>query len=143
MEHIVIKKEKKKKKKKEEKDVEGEKKELKPIKVKAYEVNISDFFQAIETTFKYDKLMYELKEIDDPDFKKEYEQYISEEKKKYEESLKKEKSIYEQIEEKNKEKNEKASKASYEKYKHILENYNDENEIPPTPNEIINAFCVK
>ena len=143
VEHIVIKKEKKKKKKKEEKDVEGEKKELKPIKVKAYEVNISDFFQAIETTFKYDKLMYELKEIDDPDFKKEYEQYISEEKKKYEESLKKEKSIYEQIEEKNKEKNEKASKASYEKYKHILENYNDENEIPPTPNEIINAFCVK
>ena len=110
VEHIVIKKEKKKKKKKEEKDVEGEKKELKPIKVKAYEVNISDFFQAIETTFKYDKLMYELKEIDDPDFKKEYEQYISEEKKKYEESLKKEKSIYEQIEEKNKEKNEKASK---------------------------------
>ena len=143
VEHIVIKKEKKKKKKKEEKDADNEKKEVKPIKVKAYEVNISDFFKAVETTFKYDKLMYELKVIDDPDFKKEYDEYILEEKKKYEDSLKQEKSIYEQIEEKNKEKNEKASLASYEKYKDILENYNDENDIPPTPNEIINAFCVK
>jgi hypothetical protein len=88
--------------------------------VKAYEVNISDFFKAVETTFKYDKVMYELKEIDDPDFKKEYEEYIEEEKKKYEDSLKKEKSIYEKIEEKNKEKNEKASLASYEKYKDLL-----------------------
>ena len=143
VEHIVIKKEKKKKKKKEEKDVENEKKEVKPIKVKAYEVNISDFFKAVETTFKYDKLMYELREIDDPDFKEEYDEYIKEEKKKYEESLKKEKSIYEQIEEKNKEKNEKASLASYEKYKDILANFKDENDIPPTPNEVINAFCVK
>ena len=24
-----------------------------------------------------------------------------------------------------------------------VENYNDENDIPPTPNEVINAFCVK
>ena len=143
VEHIVIKKEKKKKKKKEEKDTENEKKEVKPIKVKAYEVNISDFFKAVETTFKYDKLMYELKEIDDPDFKKEYEEYIEEEKKKYEDSLKKEKSIYEQIEEKNKEKNEKASLASYEKYKDLLSTFIDENDIPPTPNEVINAFCVK
>ena len=143
LEHIVLKKEKKKRKKKEEKDEENEKKEEKPIKVKAYEVNISDFFKAVETTFKYDKVMYELKEIDDPDFKKEYEEYIENEKKKYEESLKQEKSIYQQIEEKNKKKNEMASLTSYEKYKEILENYNDENEIPPTPNEIINAFCVK
>ena len=43
VEHIVIKKEKKKKKKKEEKDADNEKKEVKPIKVKAYEVNISDY----------------------------------------------------------------------------------------------------
>ena len=143
IEHIVLKKDKKKRKKKEEKDEENEKKEQKPIKVKAYEVNISDFFKAVETTFKYDKVMYELKEIDDPDFKKEYEEYIENEKRKYEESLKQEKSIYQQIEEKNKEKNEKASLASYEKYKEVLENYNDENSIPPTPNEIINAFCVK
>jgi len=143
LEHIVLKKEKKKRKKKEEKDEENEKKEEKPIKVKAYEVNISDFFKAVETTFKYDKVMYELKEIDDPDFKKEYEEYMEAEKKKYEESLKQEKSIYQQIEEKNKKKNETASQASYEKYKDILENYNDENAIPPTPNEIINAFCVK
>ena len=57
VEHIVIKKDKKKKKKKEEKDVENEKKEVKPIKVTAYEVNISDFFKAVDTTFKYDKLM--------------------------------------------------------------------------------------
>ena len=28
--------------------------------------------------------MYELKEIDDPDFKKEYDQYLLDEKKKYE-----------------------------------------------------------
>lgn len=56
------------------------KKEIKPIKVKAYEVNISDFFKAVETTFKYDKVMYELKEIDDPDFKKEYEEYLENEK---------------------------------------------------------------
>ena len=143
LEHIVLKKEKKKRKKKEEKDEDNEKKEEKPIKVKAYEVNISDFFKAVETTFKYDKVMYELKEIDDPDFKKEYEEYIENEKRKYEESLKQEKSIYQQIEEKNKKKNEMASLTSYEKYKDILENYNDENEIPPTPNEIINAFCVK
>ena len=143
VEHIIVKKEKKKRKKKEEKDEENEKKEQKPIKVKAYEVNISDFFKAVDTTFKYDKVMYELGEIDDPDFKKEYEEYIESEKKKYEESLKQEKSIYQQIEEKNKEKNEKASLASYEKYKDILENFNDENGIPPTPNEIINAFCVK
>ena len=143
VELVVLKKDKKKRKKKEEKDEENEKKEQKPIKVKAYEVNISDFFKAVETTFKYDKVMYELKQIDDPDFKKEYEEYIESEKKKYEESLKQEKSIYQQIEEKNKKKNEKASLASYEKYKTILENYNDENAIPPTPNEIINAFCVK
>ena len=143
VELVVLKKDKKKRKKKEEKDEENEKKEEKPIKVKAYEVNISDFFKAIETTFKYDKVMYELKEIDDPDFKKEYEEYMEEEKKKYEESLKTEKSIYQQIEENNKKKNEKASLESYEKYKDILENYNDENAIPPTPNEIINAFCVK
>ena len=143
VEHIVLKKEKKKKKKKEDKDDGEEKKEVKPIKVKAYEVNINDFFTAIDTTFKYDKLMYELKEIDDPDFKKEYEEYLEEEKKKYEESLKQEKSLYQQIEEKNKQKNEDSSKASYEKYKDILENYTDEDAIPPTPNEIINAFCVK
>jgi len=143
IEHIVVKKDKKKRKKKEEKEDENEKKEIKPIKVKAYEVNISDFFKAVETTFKYDKVMYELKEIDDPDFKKEYEEYLENEKRKYEESLKQEKSAYQQIEERNKEKNEKASKASYEKYKEILENYNDEDSIPPTPNEIINAFCVK
>ena len=143
VELVVLKKDKKKRKKKEEKDEENEKKEEKPIKVKAYEVNISDFFKAIETTFKYDKVMYELKEIDDPDFKKEYEEYMEEEKRKYEESLKTEKSIYQQIEENNKKKNEKASLESYEKYKDILENYNDENAIPPTPNEIINAFCVK
>ena len=143
VELVVLKKEKKKRKKKEEKEEETEKKEQKPIKVKAYEVNISDFFKAVETTFKYDKVMYELKEIDDPDFKKEYEEYMESEKKKYEESLKQEKSIYQQIEEKNKKKNEMASQASYEKYKEILENYNDENAIPPTPNEIINAFCVK
>ena len=79
----MLKKEKKKRKKKEEKDEENEKKEEKPIKVKAYEVNISDFFKAVETTFKYDKVMYELKEIDDPDFKKEYKEYIKNEKKKY------------------------------------------------------------
>ena len=143
VELVVLKKEKKKRKKKEEKEEENEKKEEKPVKVKAYEVNISDFFKAVDNTFKYDKVMYELKEIDDPDFKKEYEEYLENEKKKYQESLKKEKSVYQQIEEKNKEKNEKASKASYEKYKSILENYNDENDIPPTPNEIINAFCVK
>ena len=143
VELVVLKKEKKKRKKKEEKEEETEKKEQKPIKVKAYEVNISDFFKAVETTFKYDKVMYELKEIDDPDFKKEYEEYMESEKKKYEESLKQEKSIYQQIEEKNKKKNEMASQASYEKYKEILETYNDENAIPPTPNEIINAFCVK
>ena len=143
VELVVLKKEKKKRKKKEEKEEETEKKEQKPIKVKAYEVNISDFFKAVETTFKYDKVMYELKVIDDPDFKKEYEEYMESEKKKYEESLKQEKSIYQQIEEKNKKKNEMASQASYEKYKEILETYNDENAIPPTPNEIINAFCVK
>jgi hypothetical protein len=143
VELVVLKKEKKKRKKKEEKEEEKEKKEQKPIKVKAYEVNISDFFKAVETTFKYDKVMYELKVIDDPDFKKEYEEYMESEKKKYEESLKQEKSIYQQIEEKNKKKNEMASQASYEKYKEILETYNDENAIPPTPNEIINAFCVK
>jgi hypothetical protein len=143
VELVVLKKEKKKRKKKEEKDEENEKKVEKPVKVKAYEVNISDFFKAIETTFKYDKVMYELNEIDDPDFKKEYDEYMENEKKKYEETLKQEKSIYQQIEEKNKKKNEKASLASYEKYKEILENYNDENSIPPTPNEIINAFCVK
>ena len=143
VELVVLKKEKKKRKKKEEKDEENEKKEEKPIKVKAYEVNISDFFKAVDTTFKYDKVMYELKEIDDPDFKKEYEEYMENEKRKYEESQKQEKSIYQKIEEKNKKKNEKASLASYDKYKDILENYNDENAIPPTPNEIINAFCVK
>ena len=83
------------------------KKEIKPIKVKAYLVNISDFFTAVETTFKYDKLMYELQEIDNPDFKKEYDEYILLEKKKYEDSLKQEKSIYEQIEEKIKKKTKK------------------------------------
>ena len=94
VELIVLKKDKKKKKKKEDKDAENEKKEIKPIKVKADLVNISDFFTAVETTFKHDKLMYELQEIDNPDFKKEYDEYILLEKKKYEDSLKQEREPY-------------------------------------------------
>ena len=34
-------------------------------------------------TFQYDKLMYEIGEIDDEDFAKEYNEYMEEEKKKY------------------------------------------------------------
>ena len=143
IEPVVVKKKEKKKKKKEEKDEENEKKEEKLIKVWAYEVSISDFFKAIETTFKYDKVMYELGEINDADFAKEYEEFQENEKQKYLESLKIEKSCYEKIEEENKKKNQHTSEESYKKYENYLKDYNDESATPPTPNEIINAFCVK
>ena len=71
--NIEKKEPKKKKVKKKEVHEEEVKKEVKPIDVTVYEVSISDFFKAIETTFEYDKLMYEMKEINDPDFAKEYE----------------------------------------------------------------------
>ena len=100
VEHVIEKKENKKKKEKKKKDVKEqdlEKKEEKPINVTIYEVCISDFFKAIQTTFQYDKLLYELGEIDDPDFVKEYEEYQKEEKIKYELSLKKDKTEFEII----------------------------------------------
>ncbi len=143
---IVIEKKdtkKKKKKAKEVKDEEEVKKEEKPIDVTVYEVSISDFFKAIDMTFQYDKLMYEIGEIDDPDFIEEYNQYMEEEKKKFEASLKHDKSEYEKLMEINMKTNENESEKSLEKYKKYLDNYTDENAIPPTPDEVINAFCVK
>ncbi len=146
VEHVIEKKENKKKKEKKKKDVKDqdlEKKEEKPINVTIYEVCISDFFKAIQTTFQYDKLLYELGEIDDPDFVKEYEEYQKEEKIKYELSLKKDKTEFEIIRDASLKKNVEESKIALEKYKQYLDEYNDENSLPPCPNEVINAFCVK
>ena len=141
--NIEKKEPKKKKVKKKEVHEEEVKKEVKPIDVTVYEVSISDFFKAIETTFEYDKLMYEMKEINDPDFAKEYEAYKKEEENKYMKSLQIEKSDYQKIREETIKKNTQESEQYLEKYKQYLENYTDENEVPPTPNEVLNAFCVK
>ena len=40
-------------------------------------------------------------------------------------------------------KNESESTKSLEKYKKYLDSYTYENAIPPTPDEVINAFCIK
>ena len=141
--NIEKKEPKKKKMKKKEVHEEEVKKEVKPINVTVYEVSINDFFKAIETTFEYDKLMYEMNEINDQDFIKEYEEYKKEENVKYMKSLQIEKSDYQKIMEKNIKANLEESEKNYEKYQSYLENYSDENEIPPTPNEVLNAFCVK
>ena len=53
------------------------------------------------------------------------------------------KSTYLQIEEENQRRNSEESQKAYEKYSKYLESYVDENEVPPNPPEVVNAFCVK
>ena len=58
-------------------------------------------------------------------------------------SLKYEKSAYQKLAEENMKKNESESIKILEKYKKYLDSYTYENAIPPTPDEVINDFCVK
>ncbi|MCQ2817206.1 MAG: DUF4821 domain-containing protein, partial [archaeon] len=117
--------------------------EVKYEKVTLFEVSISEFFKAVEKTFEYDRLLHELKMVDDPDLAEEYKEYKEREHQLYLASLKDDKTEYEKVKEMNLNKNVKDSDALMEKYKNILDTYTDENAIPPTPNEVQNAFCVK
>ena len=141
----IEKKEPKKKKVAKKKEVHEEevKKEVKPIKVTIYEVSISDFFKAVNTTFEYDKLMYEMGEIKDPDFIKEYEEYMQEENNKYLKSLLIEKTEYQKVNEENIKAITEESEKYLVKYNEYLKDYKDETSSPPAPPEVLNAFCVK
>jgi hypothetical protein len=140
---IEVKKKKKETKKKEVKEEEEIKREIKPVEVTLYEVSLSDFFKSIDISFKYDKLIHELKVVEDDDFTKEYNNYISAEIEKDKKNALREKSEYEKIKEKLFEKNLIDSEHQLTKYADTLKNYDNENDIPPTPPEVINAFCVK
>jgi len=131
------------KKKGPKEEEEGVKKEVKLVPVTLYEVSISDFFKSIETSFMYDKLIYELGIADDNEFKKEYNLYIQSEEERGKKNLMREKSEYEKLREETIIMNIKDSEAQLAKYEHILKDYFDEDEVPPTPPEILNAFCTK
>jgi len=137
------KKPKKDTKKKEVKEEIEKKTEAKPIEMTLYEVSISDFFKSIETSFEYDRLLYELGQISCEEFEREYSEWRNiqdlKEKGKYQETI----SAYNQIKEELLKTNIRESEYQLKKYGAILENYNDEKTIPPTPPNVLNAFCVK
>lgn len=138
------KKTKKVEKKKEVKAEETEKKvEAKPVPVTLYEVSLSDFLKSIETSFDYDKLLYELGVITCEDFEKEYNEWKALQEAKEKGKFKENASEYHQIKDELLKVNTKESEFQLKKYAGILENYTDEKSIPPTPSEVLNAFCVK
>ena len=142
LDKIEVKKKPKATKKKVAKE-EIVKKEVIPVEYTLYEVSISDFLKSLETSFEYDKLSYELGLIQDENFNEEYEVYlkiIGDIEKKL---LDKEKSQFQKIKFELMSKNLTSSDQAYEKYSYLLQNYENENEIPPTPAEVLNAFCVK
>jgi hypothetical protein len=119
------------------------KKELVPVPTVVYEVSISDFFNSIETMFKFDKLLYELGKIQSDEFNQEYENYMKSYKNKENMNNGKNLSEFNELKLNVDETNAKESKEQYEHYIDLLGTYNDENAMPPTPPELSNAFCVK
>ena len=137
------KKAKKVEKKKEIKEEIEKKVEAKPIPLTLYEVSLSDFLKSIETSFEFDKLLYELGSITCEDFEKEYKDYKSLQETKEKGKLYESFSEFKQIKEELLKINTKESETKLKKYNYLLENYIDEKQIPPTPSEVLNAFCVK
>jgi hypothetical protein len=119
------------------------KKELVPVPTIVYEVSISDFFKSIDTMFKYDKLLYELGKINSDTFSQEYDSYMKLCEDEESQNNKQQISEFNQLKDETEEKNSQESHEDFQKYANILENYNDETAIPPTPPEVLNAFCVK
>lgn len=137
------KKAKKAEKKKEVKEETEKKVEAKPVQVTLYEVSLSDFLKSIETSFEYDKLLYELGVVTCEDFEREYNEYKTMQEMKEKGKLYESISEYDRIKEELLKANTRESEYQLKLYSSVLENYNDEKTIPPTPPEVLNAFCVK
>lgn len=138
-----LKDKKKKDDKKKKKDLMiEEKRELKQIEVTQYLISIGEFFKAVEDAFEYDKVLFEMGLISSDKFELEYSIYKKLEESKLNDN---QKSLtdYDKLKIEMDEKNEEKSQEDYLKYSEILDKYNDHNQLPPLPSEILNAFCVK
>jgi len=136
--------EKKKKDPKKKKEVVvEEKKEVKPQEVTAYFISIGEFFKAVDLSFEYDKTLSDMGFLNSDKFVIElndYENKLEEaELLKIKTNFTEYQNLYKNMEKENLEK----SKNDLERYSKGLEGYTNSSELPPFPNEVLNAFCVK
>ena len=140
-------KEEKKKAKKDKKDKKDKAKPLyepKPVDVTVYNVSLSGLFEAVNLSFKFDKLMMESNNCsaeERTEIEKEIEIYKTlmqngdiHKGKQTEFTILQDKIYDENLAE---------SKMAYDKFSALLENYTNEQDLPPISKEVMNVFCVK
>jgi hypothetical protein len=131
------------KKEKKVEDEQVQKQEKKPEPVTLFEVSLSEFLKSIEVSFEYDKLLYEMGILNSTEFKKEYERYLKIQEEMENSKLKHDKTEYENLKNSSLKTNIEQSEEVLKHYEEFLKDYEDENVLPPMPESVLNAFCVK
>jgi len=129
------------KKEKEDEEAAKLKSNKKPELCTLYLVSISEFFKALDVSFSYDMLLYEMKAISNADFEKEYDDYMKNLEKNKNKNHQN-KTDYEVLKHDMLEANIKESEEKLKQYAELLESYEDEKAVIPTNTSVINAFCV-
>ena len=123
-----------------------EKKDQKMVEATMLLTSIGEFFEAVNKSFKYDKILYELELIQSDVFQLEYQEYkkdLSILEDNNNNNYTKYQSEYENIKNIIESKEDKECKEYYKKYKSQLENYNNYKDLPPITSNVLNAFCIK
>jgi hypothetical protein len=106
-------------------------------------ISIGEFFKSVEVSFEYDKVLHELGIISSDKFYLEYTEYLEKVKENEEKKIKLDFTEYENLNMDLHKENNQKSELDLLKYQNYLENYTDLNALPPFPEEVLNAFCVK
>ena len=130
-----------KKKEKEEEEVAKVRSSKKPELCTLYNISISEFWKSLEISFNYDKLLYEMKVISNPDFTKEYNEYMTNQEKN-KNKIQNNKSDYETLKNNMLGENIKEAQEKLTQYEDLLKSYDNEKAVIPTNSSVINAFCV-